>query len=146
MHVQKSIEILAPAEKAWPFFVEPDKVLQWCITFKRFEYASPQSGGVGTLIYIEEQAGGPTMKMNFKITDCRENQKLALRMVSGSGVQSYEQSWSLEPAPSGSRFTFQENIELPYGLIGKLLGAVLEPMSAGTVDKMLLKLKALAEA
>jgi hypothetical protein len=86
------------------------------------------------------------MKMDFKITECRENEKLGLRMVSGTGVKAYEQSWSLEPIPSGSRFTFSEDIELPYGVIGKLLGLILEPMSAGTVDKMLAKLKTLAEA
>jgi len=145
MRVQKSIEITAPPQTVWPFFVEPEKVLQWCITFRRFEYTSNQRGGVGAPIYIEEQAGGPLMKMDFKITECQENEKLALRMVSGTGVKSYEQSWSLETIPSGSRFTFREDIELPFGFIGKLLGLILEPMSAGTVDKMLVKLKTLAE-
>ncbi len=145
MRVQKSIEITAPPQRIWPFFVEPEKVLQWCITFKRFEYTSNQRSGVGTPLYIEEQAGGPLMKMDFKITECKENEKFALRMVSGTGVKSYEQSWSLETIPSGSRFTFWEEIELPFGVIGKLLGLILEPMSAGTVDKMLVKLKTLAE-
>lgn len=146
MRVQKSIEIAAPPERIWPFFVEPEKVLQWCITFKRFEYTGNQRSGVETPIYIEEQAGGPLMKMHFKITECKENEKLALRMVSGTGVKSYEQGWSLETIPSGSRFTFREEIELPLGVIGKLLGPILERMSAATVDKMLVKLKALAEA
>ncbi|MFB0538377.1 MAG: SRPBCC family protein [Anaerolineae bacterium] len=146
MRVQKAIEINAPPKRIWPFFIEPEKVLQWCITFKRFEYTSNQRSGVGTPFYIEEQAGGPLMKMHFKITECKENEKLALRMVSGTGVESYEQSWSLETIPSGSRFTFREEIELPLGVIGKLLGFILERVSAATVDKMLVKLKTLAEA
>ena len=145
MRVQKSIEITAPPQRIWPFFVEPEKVLQWCITFKRFEYTSDQRSGVGTPLYIEEQAGGPLMKMSFEVTEWKENEKIALRMVSGTGVKSYEQSWSVEAIPSGSRFTFREEVELPFGVIGKLLGFILEPMSAGTVDKMLLKLKTLAE-
>jgi hypothetical protein len=86
------------------------------------------------------------MKMQFQITDCKENEKLALRMTSGNGVKSYEQWWSLDAVPEGSRFTFKEEIELPYGVIGKLLGLILEGMSAATVDKMLVKLKSLAES
>ncbi len=35
MKVKKAIEANAPPEKIWPFFVEPAKVLQWCVTFKR---------------------------------------------------------------------------------------------------------------
>ncbi len=146
MKTLKSIEIAAPPNRIWPFFVDPDKVLQWCITFRKFKYTSDRRGGGAASIYIEEQAGGPLMKLYFQIAECSENEMLALRMVSGTGVKSYEQSWSVEAIPAGSRFTFREEIELPLGVIGKLLSPILERMSAATVDKMLIKLKALAEA
>jgi uncharacterized protein YndB with AHSA1/START domain len=145
MKVQKSIDIKATPEKIWPFFVEPEKVLQWCITFKKYEYTNKQYNGVGTAIYIEEQAGGPLMKMNFEITDCIANEKLSLQMISGTGVKAYKQDWSLEPIPSGSRFTFQEEVILPFGVIGRLLGSIMEGSSAATVDKMLARLKGLSE-
>ncbi len=146
MKAQKSIEIAAPPSKIWPFFVEPEKILQWCITFKKFEYVSPKPGSEDAQVYIEEKAGGPLMKLYFKITDCVENKKIGLRMVSGTGVKSYVQSWSLEAIPTGSRFTFMEEVGLPYGVIGKLLGKLLAGESAATVDKMLARLKHLAEA
>ena len=146
MRVQTSIEIAAPPEKVWPFFVEPEKVLQWCITFKRFEHTGNQRGGVGTPLYIEEQAGGRLTKMQFEVTEWKENEKLALRMVSGASYGSYDQQWSLARSPSGSRFTFMEEIDLPYGVIGKLLGLVAQRMSEGTAVKMATKLKGLAEA
>ncbi len=146
MKAQKSIEIAAPAHKIWPFLTEPEKIMEWCITFRKFEYTTNQQSGEGTPIYIEEAAGGPLMKMHFVITDCLEDAKLALKMVSGTGVKSYEQSWSIEPIRLGSRFTFMEEIELPYGVFGKLLSPLLERMSSGTIDKMLTKLKVLAEA
>ena len=63
MKIQRAIEINAPPEKIWPFFVEPEKVLQWCITFKKFEYANDQQSGKGTSLYIEEEAGGRLSKM-----------------------------------------------------------------------------------
>ncbi len=145
MRVEKTIEIVAPPEKIWPFLVEPDRVLQWYSTFRRFEYSGDVHSGVGTRLYIEEQAMGPVMKLNFEATEWKENERLALRMVSGTGVKSYEQQWSLEPTAGGSRFTFAEQVELPYGVLGKLLGLVGERMSAATVDKVLARLKALVE-
>jgi uncharacterized protein YndB with AHSA1/START domain len=145
MKVQKSIDITATPDKIWPFFVDPEKVLQWCITFKKYEYTNKQYNGMDTPIYIEEQAGGPLMRMNFKITDCKDNERLSLQMISGTGVKAYKQIWSLEPIPSGSRFTFQEEVTLPFGILGKLLGTIMEGSSAATADKMLAKLKTLAE-
>jgi uncharacterized protein YndB with AHSA1/START domain len=145
MRIQKTIEIAAPPEKIWPFFVEPDRVLQWYSTLRKFEYTGDLRGGVGTPLYIEEQAVGPVMKMHFEVTEWKENHKLALRMVSGSGVKGYEQEWSLEPTPSGTRFTFMEEIEFPFGVFGKLLGFIAQRMSAAAVDRMQAKLKALAE-
>jgi carbon monoxide dehydrogenase subunit G len=146
MRVQKSIEIAAPPERVWPFFVEPEKVLQWCTTFRKFEYTGTQHSGIGTPLYIEEQAGGRLSKMQFEITEWKENEKLALRMVSGASYPSYVQEFSLEPCPAGSRCTFKEDITLPYGAIGRLLGLMGERMSRSTVDKMEAQLKHLVEA
>ena len=86
------------------------------------------------------------MKLNFEATEWEQNTKLALRMVSGSGVKSYHQKRLLENIPSGSRFTFTEEIELPMGIIGKLLGLIAQKMSEATVNKIQFKLKTLAEA
>ena len=146
MRVRKSVEIASPPERVWPFFVEPEKVLQWCMTFKRFEYSGSQRSGAGTPIYIEEEVGGRLSRMQFEATEWKENEKLVLRMVSGGSYRSYCQEYLLERTPSGSRVTFIEAIELPYGVIGKLLGLVGEKMSAATVVKMEARLKALAEA
>ena len=145
MKVQKSIEINASPEKIWPYFVEPEKVLRWCITYKRFEYTGDQRSGAGTPLYIEEQAGGGLTKMQFKVTEWEEDAKLALQMVSGASYKSYRQELILEPIQAGSRFTFMEEIILPYGIIGKLIGIFAERMSSETVDKMFTKLKALVE-
>ena len=146
MRVQKAIEVNVPTNRVWPFFVEPEKIMQWCITFKKFEYTSDQHSGVGTPLYIEEQAGGPLMKMRFEITEWKENEMVTLRMVSGPTMKSYEQFWKLETSPSGSRINFREDIEFSLGVIGKLLDSIEARASVGTIDKMLVKLKSLVEA
>ena len=146
MKVQKSIEIAASPNKIWAFFVEPEKVLQWCITFKKFEYTGDQRSGKGTPLYIEEEAGGRLSKMQFEVTEWKENEKLAIRMISGGSYKSYEQHFAVEPAPSGSRVSFMEEIILPFGVLGKLIGVIAQGMSNASVDKMFAKLKVLAEA
>ncbi len=147
MRVQRSIEIAAPPEKIWPFLVEPEKILKWCITFKKFEYTGDQHSGLETPFYIEEKAGPmPLMKLNFSVTEWLGNERLAFKMTSGSGVKGYEQSWTVEATPAGSRFTFMENFELPFGIIGKLIGLVGQNTSKATAGKMLVILKSLAEA
>jgi uncharacterized protein YndB with AHSA1/START domain len=69
VRIQKSIEANVPANKVWPLFVEPEKIMQWCIASKKFEYTSNQHSGVRTPIYVEEQASGQLMKMNFEVTE-----------------------------------------------------------------------------
>jgi len=145
MKVQKSIEANVPVNKVWPYFVEPEKIMQWCITFKKVEYTSDQHGGVGTPIYIEEQAGGPLMKMRFEIAEWKENEMVTLRMVSGPMMKSYELFWKLETTPSGCRINVKEEVEFSLGIIGKLLDSIETRASVGTIDKMLVKLKALVE-
>ena len=146
MRVQRSIEIAALPERIWPFLVEPEKILKWCITLQKFEYTSEQRRGVGTTIYFEEKAGGPLMKLNFTVTEWVDNERLAFNMTSGNFAKGYEQRWTLEATPSGSRFTFMEDFKLPYGIIGKILGLFARFGSQANVEKMLAKLKSLAEA
>ena len=146
MKVQKSIEISAPPNKIWPFLIEPEKILKWCITFLKFEYTGEQRSGAGSTFYLEEKAGGPLMKLNFRITEWVENERVAFSMISGNFVKGYVQSWTVEATPSGSRFTFMEEVKLPYGIIGKIMGLFAKRGSEATVGKMLPKLKSLAEA
>jgi uncharacterized protein YndB with AHSA1/START domain len=146
MKVQKSIEISAPPDKIWHFLIEPEKILKWCITLQKFEYTGEQRSGVGTTFYLEEKTGGPLMKLNFSITEWAENERVAFSMISGTFVKGYEQSWTVEATTSGSRFTFLEEVKLPYGIIGKIIGLFAQRGSEATVGKMLPKLKSLAEA
>jgi uncharacterized protein YndB with AHSA1/START domain len=146
MHVRQSVEIAAPPERIWPLLVEPDNVLKWYPTLRRFEYEDAGQRGPGARVYAEEKASGMLMKLHFVVTDWVEDRMVSLHMVSGTGVKGYDQSWRVEPVPTGSRFTFEEHVELPYGVLGSLLGRVGQRSSEGHVREMLAKMKVLAEA
>ena len=146
MKVQGTIQIAAPPQKVWPFLVEPEKILKWCITYQKFEYTGDKRRGVGATFYLEEKAGGPLLKANFAITEWMENQKLACKMTSGNFIKGYEQKMTLEAITSGSRFTFAEEVKLPYGPIGSVIGFLGKSSSQSHLKEMLSKLKSLAEA
>ena len=147
MRIQKTIEIAAPTEKIWPFLVEPDKIMKWFTLLKKFEYTGEQRSGIGTSFYVEEKAGPmPLAKLNFKMREWVENERIAFSMTSGSVMKHYEQGWTIKATPSGSRFTFMEDIELPFGIIGKLIGLVGRRTAEGHIWECLAKLKSLVEA
>jgi len=146
MDVQQSIEVAAPPERIWALLVEPDNILKWYPTLQTYQYEDPGKRGPGAKVYAEEKASGMLMKLHFEVADWVENRTLALHMTSGTGVKGYDQRWAVEPLPTGSRFTFEEHVELPYGVLGRMMGKVGQRSSEGHVREMLAKLKALAEA
>jgi uncharacterized protein YndB with AHSA1/START domain len=145
MKVQRSIEVGAPPEKVWPFLVEADKILKWFNLLRKFEYTSEKRGGAGTTFYYEEKSAGQLMKVNYVVTEWVENKKLAFKVTSGS-LKKDDQVWSIEATPTGSRFTMFEDLEMPMGIIGKIIGALFGEMMIGkSMEKILGNLKRLAE-
>ncbi len=145
MKVEKSIEISADPEKIWPFLVDPAKIVMWFDSFKKCEYTSEKHSGVGTAYYVEEKVPGPLRKINFEAINWDENEKLTLKMTSGKNVNSYEIRWNLETAQSGTKFHFVEEVGMPFGVIGKVLGIIGQGTADKMVEGMLNKLKNLSE-
>jgi uncharacterized protein YndB with AHSA1/START domain len=144
--VQRSIDIAAAPEKVWPFLVEPEKILKWFNLLRKFEYTGEKRSGVGTTFYYEEKSSGQLMKMNYKVTEWVVNKKIAFGVTSGS-LKKDDQVWSLEATPKGSRFTMFEDLEMPMGIFGKIIGALFgEKMIGKNIEKIIANLKGLAEA
>ena len=146
MKVERSVEIAASPEKIWPFLVEPEKILQWYIPLQRFEYSSEQRSSIGAPLCFEEKVAGRLMKLSCVVTEWVENERFAFRMTSGSMMKRYEERWTVATTSSGSKFTFMEQGELPYGIVGKVIEPLAQRMSGSTIDKILVKLKSLVEA
>jgi uncharacterized protein YndB with AHSA1/START domain len=146
MKVERSIEIAAPPEKVWPFLIEPEKIMNWFTLLEKFEYTGDKHSGVGATFYYEEKSGGQHLKLNYVVTEWVENEKLAFSVTSGS-LKKDDQVWSIEATPTGSRFTMFEDLEMPMGIIGKIIGALFGGMMIGkNIEKIEANLKRLAEA
>lgn len=146
MQIRQSIDIDAAPEKIWHYLSQPLNISKWYTTFRRCEYTGRQRSGVGLTFYVEEKAGGTLMKINFTVTEWKENQELAFKMTSGNFVRDYRQRWTIDPTPSGSRFTLEEEIVMPWGIAGNFLGMISRSSSEKHVKAILIKLKILAES
>jgi len=146
MDVQQSIEIAAPPEKVWPHLADPNQVREWYTTLVTFRYTGGGPPGRGARVYAEEKGPGMLMRLDFEVSEWRPEREVALHLVSGTGVKAYDQRWALEPSPAGSRFTFSEHVELPYGVFGRLIEGVAGRSSESHVREMLARLKELSEA
>jgi uncharacterized protein YndB with AHSA1/START domain len=147
MRIEKSVEIAAPPEKIWPFLVEPEKIMQWFTLLKKFEYTGAQRSGVGTPFYYEESNGPMLMKLSYEVTEWVENERLAFGMTSGPATTKRDnQVWAIEATPSGSRFTCTEEFEMSWGVIGRMLVALMVGMVGKRIQEMLDNLKHVVEA
>jgi hypothetical protein len=144
MRIFKTIAIAAPACKIWPFLVEPLNLLKWC-PVETIRHTGLQRSGLKTPFYFEEKAVGRLFKMNFVITEWVLNESLAFKMTSGNIVKGYTQRYTIETIPSGSQFTCYEDVKMPYGLLGRAAGLCRRYVSEGRLERMLGKLKVLAE-
>ena len=146
MLVSKSVDIDAPPERVWPYLVEPEKATQWFTALRRFDWTSEPAGGVGSTFYWEEEAGGRTYHLHFETTEWDVNRVFGYRMTSGDFFNSYDERWVVEESPAGSRFTFNDHIEFPYGPIGRVIGWFAARDAQKTGTEILSNLKRLAEA
>ena len=85
------------------------------------------------------------MKLNFVVTEWVVNESVAFKMTTGNFVKEYEQRYTIESIPSGSRCTCFEDVKLPYGIFGQLALLFRWRYSEGLLESMLGRLKVLAE-
>ena len=146
MKFQKSIGIAAPADKKWPFLIEPVHVVKWCCNVERIvHHGGEGNNGLGGKFYLEERAVGRILKLYFVVTEFEVNRSFAFKMISGDLVKGYEQKYTLEPNPLGTRLTCFEDVTLPLGIMGKAAGFLRKPISEARVHKMLVNLKSMGE-
>jgi len=145
MKLRRSIVIEATGEKIWPFLVDPEKIIKWCTPINVIRLTSQGRSGLGTTFYFEEKAVGRMMKLHFVVTEWILNRSVAFKMTSGNVVRSYEQRYTIEAIPFGSRCTCFEEVTLPYGIFGKFAELSRRFTSNGLLDRMLLNLKNVVE-
>jgi hypothetical protein len=145
MKIQRSISIDATAERIWPLLVEPENIMKWCSFAKKVSYTSERVRGLGTTFYFEERAVGRLMKLHFVVDEWTFKESVSFKMTSGNFVKGYQQRYTLEPSSKGIHLTIFENVKLPWGILGKLVGIFRKPRSNSHLEDMLIQLKKACE-
>jgi uncharacterized protein YndB with AHSA1/START domain len=145
MQMTMSVDIDAPPEKVWPFLVEPDKAMQWYTMLKKFEYTSDETG-LDSTFYWEEEVRGKIYSNHFRTTEWVEHRVFAFEMTEGNFFKSYTERWEIVPTSTGCKFSFNDSLEFPYGLWGKVMGFFGERMAKKSSEMILQNMKRLAEA
>lgn len=144
MQMTMSVDIGAAPEAVWPYLVEPEKAMQWYTMLEKFEYTNGKTGPESTF-YWEEDVRGKIYSNHFRTTEWVENQVFAFEMTSGNFFKSYTERWEIEPTADGCRFSFNDTLEFPYGVWGKVMGFFGERMAKKSSQTILQNLKGLAE-
>jgi len=142
--VSKSVDIEAAPELVWPYLVEPSKTMAWFTPLKEYEWTS-EPGGVGSTFRWLEEASGRRYHIQFETTEWEPNRVFGYQMTEGDFFKSYAERWVVEETPTGSRFTFNDHIEFPYGPIGSVIGWFAARSAAKSGAEILANLKRLVE-
>lgn len=144
---EKSIQIAAPPEEVWTCLIDPTWIQKWWTALREYHYASERKTGLGMTFVVEEKIGmGPLLKIMFEVTKWKQPAHIVFKMVSGTGAESYEISWTLEPAEGGTLFNYVENLTLSNGFMDKVWSRLGRRSGMGHIEGYLRNLKALAES
>jgi uncharacterized protein YndB with AHSA1/START domain len=143
---EKSIQIAAAPEVVWTCLIHPNWIQKWWTALREYHYASELQAGVGMTFVVEEKIGmGPLLKIMFEVTRWKKLEQIMFKMVSGIGAESYEISWTLEPAEGGTLFTYAENLTLSNGFMDRVWRKLGRRSGMGHIEEYLRELKSLAE-
>ena len=156
MRVSMSVEIGAPPEVIWPYLVEPEKTkawfagarssgMSWAVSAESFEWTS-EPGGVGATFHWFAENGGSKLNIELETTEWDPPYVFGFRMIAGDVYKSYDEHWVIEETSTGSRFTFNDHVEFPYGPFGKVISIFAARTARKTGRAILDNLKRLAEA
>ncbi len=79
------------------------------------------------------------------VTEWIVNARVAFEMTAGNLVKGYAQRYLIQAKPHGSQVTIFEDVKLPYGIVGRVAGLFRRSVSQAHLERMLIKLKLLAE-
>jgi uncharacterized protein YndB with AHSA1/START domain len=143
---EKSIQIAAAPDDVWICLIHPNWVQKWWTSLQEYHFASELQSGLGMKFVVEEKLGmGPLLKSEFEVTRWKKPEQIMFKMISGTGAESYEVSWTLEAVEGGTLFNYVENLTLSGGFMDKIWSKLGRHSSIERIEGYLHHLKALVE-
>lgn len=125
MRVGREVVLPVPPAAAWAALTDWERQAEWMRDADRVDVVSPQREGLGTTVAVRTRVlHVPLFTERLEVVgwDPPRELRIAHRsFVRGTGT------WSLEPAGTGTRFRWVEEILLPVPVLGELALRVYRP-------------------
>ena len=125
MRVAREVVLPVSPAAAWAALTDWERQAEWMRDADRVRIVSPQREGPGTRIDVKTRVLNiPLFTERLEVVgwDPPRELRIAHRsFVRGTGI------WSLEPAGTGTRFRWVEEISLPVPVLGELALRVYRP-------------------
>jgi uncharacterized protein YndB with AHSA1/START domain len=148
--IERSIEIKAPPEKVWKMFAF-DRLPEWMDMMESVKYTSevqiPKDKYRVGATALGTPKGGPPDNCQYEITESLENEKFTYRMwekwlrrTLGGPV-----TYTLNPVDGGTKLTMVGVLEMPWGILLKVVEPLILRMGRKEFEKSLENLKNILE-
>lgn len=118
--ITKSIEINASPEKVFAWTSDIKNVNDSMKGFTELKQTSTGPLALGSTFHAVGKAGGSTAEVDMEAIEYVKNKKVVFR-TAGAGKLKMTSSWTYEPNANGTKVTYDEEYELPYSILGKLV-------------------------
>jgi hypothetical protein len=138
MRVARRIELPVVPEEAWSVLTDWERQADWMRDADRVDVLSSHREGPGVLIAVRTRVFNvPVLTERLEVVawDPPHRLRIAHRSaIRGTG------DWILEPLTGGTRFSWVEDVELPWGVLGRAALAAYRPfmghLMAGTMEDL----------
>lgn len=120
--IRVATELPASPEAVWADVRDLASHVEWMADAETIRFTSATTSGVGTTFDCETKVGPLRLVDRMEVTEWVEGSVIGVRhvgLVTGTG------RFTLEPSAAGTRFTWDEELHIPWWLGGPLASTVL---------------------
>lgn len=123
--VRHSSEVKATRERAFAYVNDHRHVPDWMFGVKKFEPVSETTYGLGATFDVVMNVGPKALKATLEVTEFVENEIVRLESINGFSAATV---WRFEDSGAGTAVEAELSYDLPGGIAGRALGAIIEPV------------------
>ncbi len=122
--IEETVHIEAPPAVVWRVLVDWEAQPRWMVDARSVTVLSPQREGAGVVLRCRTDiVAGLVITDDMVVTDWHEGVTVGVRHLDWlmAGVGAFE----LEPTRHGTRMTWWEELDPPFGVVGDTVAGVL---------------------
>jgi carbon monoxide dehydrogenase subunit G len=144
-NVSTSIDIDAPIQDVWDAAVDLQRMGEWVSIHRDFPTPPPSDISAGTQFEQTLAVAGTPFLIAWTAVEVDGPHTLSWDGAGPAGTTAHT-SYSLSEENGGTRFSYENNFELPGGKVGAAAAAVVSGAADREANESLARLKALVEA